>query len=63
MRGGDSFSRVLGRMKCKKCGGTNTFIIEGKASDSTRFPGIKYKVCPGCGHEEPQAGRRPRRAL
>jgi hypothetical protein len=63
MRGGDSFTRALGRLKCPKCGGTNTRIGVGTAKDLVRFEGMKYKVCGACGHEEPQAGRRPRREL
>lgn len=63
MRGGDSFTRALGRLKCPRCGGTNTETVEGKASDTARFPGVRYKVCSACGHEEPLTGRRTRRGL
>jgi transposase-like protein len=38
--------------RCEHCGATNARIVSGAELDqSCHFPGIMYKVCPGCGHE------------
>lgn len=44
--------------KCKRCGGTPLYIVDGK--DCGGLPGLNYKVCNNCGNSD-AITKRPRR--
>lgn len=44
---------------CSKCGSTNTREVDGaNLLQNDHFPGITYKICGACGHEDVKQRRR-----
>jgi ribosomal protein L37E len=44
---------------CSRCGSPNTREVDGaNLPDGDHFPGITYKICGACGHEDVKRRRR-----
>lgn len=50
---------------CSKCGSPETRLVDGSQLPiDSHFPGVTYKVCGACGHEDVKRhGRGPRPKL